>query len=160
MARGGEAFEALGEVPTSDALVVSYQPIVDLDRARLWGAEALVRRAHPERGLLGPSELLDRVEGTEPIADVDLTVLAVACAELTRLHSVTRGLPLTLCVNLSSWLISAPDFVERVRAVVQGTGLEASIVLEITERTMIDITPAVVAELVVLRSDGMRVALD
>jgi len=160
VARGGEAFEALGEVPTGDALVVHYQPIVDLDRAQLWGVEALVRWAHPGRGLLGPSEFLDRVEGTELIADVDLTVLAVACAELTRLHPITRGPPLTLCVNLSSWLISAPDFVERVRAVVQGTGLEASIVLEITERTMIDITPAVVAELAVLRSDGMRVALD
>src|SRR6266540_1052445 len=45
-------------------LVVLYQPVVDLGTLRMVGAEALLRWAHPTRGLLPPAEFIPAAEAS------------------------------------------------------------------------------------------------
>ena len=62
--------------------VTYYQPIVLLESGEVVGHEALVRWAHPERGLLLPAEFMDVAEASGIVGEIDLAVLGGACAAL------------------------------------------------------------------------------
>ena len=61
-----------------DEIVVHYQPVLDLGSGSVRGVEALVRRRHPQRGLLAPVEFVPHVERTPLIRALTLHVLAEA----------------------------------------------------------------------------------
>lgn len=71
---------------STDALELFYQPIVQIHdgRARIAGAEALIRWNHPTRGLLEPEEFIDLAEGSRLIAAIDKWALFRALAHLER----------------------------------------------------------------------------
>ena len=56
-------------------VVVHYQPIIDVRTGAVSRVEALVRRRHPERGLLPPAEFLPHVERTPLIRALTLHVI-------------------------------------------------------------------------------------
>ena len=56
--------EDLREALTSAGLLIVHQPIVDLATDLVSGSEALVRWAHPERGLLGPADFVGIADET------------------------------------------------------------------------------------------------
>ncbi len=79
--------------------VLHYQPIVDCQRGRPSGAEALIRWQHPILGLLTPDEFLPLIEGHDRLAlEVGAWAIetAVAQAEAWR----QQGLHLTIGVNV------------------------------------------------------------
>ena len=59
-------------------IVVHYQPILELGSSAVPRVEALVRRWHPERGLLAPAEFVPHVERTPLIRTLTLHVIAEA----------------------------------------------------------------------------------
>ncbi len=59
-------------------VVVHYQPILDLASGDVRAVEALVRRDHPQRGLLSPTEFVPHVERTPLIRTLTLHVIAEA----------------------------------------------------------------------------------
>ena len=59
---------------------VHYQPILELGSGAVRGVEALVRRRHPQRGLLAPAEFVPHVERTPLIRALTLHVIAEALA--------------------------------------------------------------------------------
>ena len=61
-------------------VVVHYQPVLDLRSGAVRGVEALVRRNHPQRGLLAPAEFVPHVERTPLIRALTLHVVAEALA--------------------------------------------------------------------------------
>jgi diguanylate cyclase (GGDEF)-like protein len=59
-------------------VVVHYQPVLDLRSGAVQSVEALVRRYHPQRGLLAPAEFVPHVERTPLIRTLTLHVVADA----------------------------------------------------------------------------------
>ena len=55
---------------------VHYQPIFEMTSRRVTGFEALVRRRHPERGLISPGEFIPVAEDTGLIVELDRWVLS------------------------------------------------------------------------------------
>jgi EAL domain-containing protein (putative c-di-GMP-specific phosphodiesterase class I) len=132
---------------------------VALASGRVVGAEALVRWAHPTRGLLGPDSFIPLAERTGQIVDLDLHVLAQACRQRGRWAEA--GLPLTVAVNLSGRTLEDPDTVAAIADVLDDTGTPpGAIELELTESTSMQHDTDLPALLDRLKGLGLRLAVD
>jgi diguanylate cyclase (GGDEF)-like protein len=96
-----------------DELCVAYQPIVDLRDGSIRHVEALVRWAHPTRGVLGPASFLPVAEQAGLAAAVDDAVLASVARQLRRWDGVAELAGVRVFVNLCADLLDAPDLAER-----------------------------------------------
>jgi EAL domain-containing protein (putative c-di-GMP-specific phosphodiesterase class I) len=109
--------------------VTYYQPIVRLASGEVVGHEALVRWAHPERGLLLPGEFMDVAEASGIVGEIDLAVLGGACAALS-----TGIMPGTVSVNVSAVDLARGTWFDDVLAALERHHVDPSrLVLEITE---------------------------
>src|SRR5438552_2393248 len=113
---------ALRRAPERGQLRVLYQPIVRLHDGVLIGAEALVRWAHPERGLLEPAQFIPLAEDTGVIVAIGRWVLDEACREAARWNG--GGRRPAVSVNLSARELPRPDLVDAVAAALAASGLE------------------------------------
>ncbi len=150
----------LREALQRDEFVLHYQVQVDV-AGRPIGAEALVRWAHPARGLLGPTAFIPVAEETGLIDPIGRHVLASACAQLATWAAHEKLRELTLAVNVSPRQFKAADFVDDVLAALQRSGADARrLKLEITESLAIDDFEESIGRLHTLRDAGVRISLD
>ena len=140
--------------------VVHYQPIIDLATGRLCGVEALVRWAHPTRGIVGPLAFIPLAEETGLIQDIGAWVLNRACRDVQQLERGDHE-ELTLSVNLSTRQLLAPGLATVVADAAATSGLEPSrLILEITETSMMRDTETAIRILNELKRVGVRLAVD
>jgi EAL domain-containing protein (putative c-di-GMP-specific phosphodiesterase class I) len=145
-----------------DQLRLHFQPIVELSTGRIVSLEALVRWAHPTRGLVGPADFIPLAEETGFIRRIGRWVLEQACRTAKGWPSVA-GAPdgLSVSVNLSAREFARADLVDEVAAILAATGLPASrLEIEITESSVMDRSEAAVRALAALRAIGVRLVLD
>ncbi|WP_432483174.1 putative bifunctional diguanylate cyclase/phosphodiesterase [Kineococcus esterisolvens] len=143
----------------TDGLRVVWQPIVDLRDERIVAAEALVRLQDPVEGLLEPKSFVDTAEDTGLIVDVDTWVLGEVLRQLCEWRDDGNGLQVSF--NVSGKTLEHPAFAHRLAHSVESTGATGSSLLcEVTERTLIDLSTSTRASLGELRSVGARVGLD
>ena len=140
--------------------VVHYQPVVDLRHPRVTEFEALVRWAHPERGLLPPQEFLPHLEGNHAVVALGHQVLDQVCAQLAQWRE--RHLEdVTVAVNLSHREFWAADLTQTVTQTLARYGLPGSaLVLETTESVIMPDPAAAGAVIAELRQSGVRLRLD
>ncbi len=141
---------------------VVYQPLVDMGSGGVSGVEALVRWHHPERGVVVPLDFIPLAESTGLIDAIGAFVLREACQQVATWRAEVPGAEqMHLSVNLSGHQLHDPDLVATVVDVLATTGLPASsLVLEITETSLVDQHEAVLAGLGALRALGIRLAID
>ncbi|HEX4579334.1 MAG TPA: EAL domain-containing protein [Candidatus Dormibacteraeota bacterium] len=139
-------------------LRVHYQPIVSLTTGEVIGAEALVRWAHPVRGMVGPDEFIPIAEESGLIVPLGRFVLDEACRQLSAWQ---RTLPsLHLSVNVSARQLQEPELVNDVAGIFARHGVNPNrLTLEVTEHVMVNDARAVDA-LRDLRSRGTKIAVD
>ena len=142
-----------------DEFVVHFQPIMDIQARTMTGVEALVRWDHPLRGRLAPAEFIAAAEENGMIVDIGRIVLHEACRRAVQWHLTDRGL--SLAVNLSARQLSSTTLLDDVRHVLDETGFEASsLVLEITETTIMRDADGATDRLRALKELGVRLAID
>ncbi len=138
-----------------------YQPIISLATGRIAGFEALVRWRHPERGFLGPLEMIPICEDIGLIHPLGRWIVRQACrqtVEWQKLFPQHDGIQVT--VNTSVKQILAPDFVlEVTEAAAEARIKPASVGLEIPESLLAD-HPESAQILWLLRKHGFRVQID
>jgi predicted signal transduction protein with EAL and GGDEF domain len=142
--------------------LVHYQPVVDIRRMRLVGFEALVRWAHPTRGLLSPAEFLHVAEDTGLIVPIGWGVLREATGQLAAWyaeHPEMRGL--SISVNLAEQQLLHPELVDHVRRVLRAAHLPPeALQLEVTETVFMENAAAARQRLEALKSLGVGLHLD
>jgi EAL domain-containing protein (putative c-di-GMP-specific phosphodiesterase class I) len=142
-----------------DEFELHYQPIVVPDVGGVHALEALVRWNHPDRGQLQPADFLDVAESTGLIVPLGAKVLMAACRDGQRLHD--SGLQLSMSVNLSAKQLSDPQTVEAVRtALLLSRFTPGSLILEVTETTMIEDTDRALRSLQAIKALGVQIAVD
>lgn len=144
----------------NDELFVLYQPLVSTETGRIESVEALVRWQHPQRGLVPPDAFIGAAERSGQIVEIGLRVLQLALAQL-REWSVGGAPHLSVAVNISARQLVEPGFVEQVRSLVWGAGVNPQqVLLELTESMLVEDSDAAIAVLWQLRALGVRLAID
>lgn len=134
------------------------QPQVN-NQGELVGAEALVRWAHPDKGLISPALFIPVAENSGLIGPIGQWVLNQVCQLLARLHQARRRL--TIAVNISPRQFHQVDFGVNLLKLLEVTGASPSdLVLEITEGVVMREVDSVVRRMHELTRHGIRFSID
>ncbi|MEY4737308.1 MAG: hypothetical protein RL302_1627 [Pseudomonadota bacterium] len=143
-----------------DQLTLYYQPQTDTD-GRIFGAEALIRWQHPERGLISPAEFIPLAESCGLILPIGRWVLETACHQLKRWENNVLTRDLELSVNVSAKQFQQAIFVDEVLDVLAHTGANPKrLKLELTESTLAENVDALVTKMQQLKARGVHFSLD
>lgn len=145
-----------------DQLHLVYQPIVSLSRGPIVGMEALVRWAHPTRGVIPPLKFIPLAEEAGMIIPIGNWVLEQAVSQLAAWqHGVPEMKDLYVSVNLSAAQLHDDHIVELVADLLALHGLEgSSLCLELTESAVMEDPRIAAAALRDLRNLGVQIAID
>jgi diguanylate cyclase (GGDEF)-like protein len=143
-----------------NALLLHYQPQVDLVSGKVIGVEALLRWQHPEKGMIPPTTFIPVAEASGLIRPLGAWVLAEAARAARRWHD--SGLPISVSVNVSAAQLRRQDLVHLVDQVLQTTGLAPEwLELELTEGMFVDPTQIAMHRAIQgIAAMGVRLAID
>lgn len=134
-----------------------YQPLIDLQTARLIGVEALVRWPHED---VGPDQFVPVAESTGHIERLGEWVISEAC----RQHRSWRdhGLPaIPIAVNVSAVQLRQSDFANQMSQMLGDYGIDPlALQVEVTETALIEHLDWAIEVLTRLQSLGVQIALD
>ncbi len=150
----------LSEAVASGHLAVHYQPIVELATGAVVAVEALVRWNAPARGLLEAGAFLHHAERLGLLSTIDRWVLPQV---LRTARSLTDHAARTLAlhVNVSAARLADGDLAESCIRLLKEHGVAADrLVLELTERNVVELSPTLADTLRRLKEAGIRIALD
>jgi diguanylate cyclase (GGDEF)-like protein/PAS domain S-box-containing protein len=141
---------------------VHYLPVVEVATGRIQGLEALIRWAHPKRGLVPPEEFIPVAEQTGLIVPIGSWLLHQASREFQACRSAANGAgPLTLHVNLSSKELLNANLLPQLDEVMYEHQLQpADLALELTESTLQQSDHGGEARVAELRERGVRLCMD
>jgi diguanylate cyclase (GGDEF)-like protein len=149
----------LHDAISADELLLHYQPKVSIADGSLVGVEALVRWAHPTRGLLGPAMFVPAIEQTTMTGPLTAKVLELALAQ-TRLW-MDEGLYIPVSVNASAANLLDHTFPQSVARLLAHHRVDPSmLVLEITETAVMADPLRATDTLRRLRALGVEASLD
>jgi diguanylate cyclase (GGDEF)-like protein len=155
-----EIENALHRAVDRGELRVHYQPVISLREQRCTGAEALIRWAHPERGLLTPKQFIDLAEESGLIVPVGQWVIEEACRRSRQWRAV-YGPSFVVSVNLSGRQLSNPELAENVTAALDRTGADpAGLCFEITESVLMDDVATTIGAISALKGLGVTLSID
>jgi diguanylate cyclase (GGDEF)-like protein len=146
-----------------EAVLVHYQPIVDLVSGAVVGVEALVRLRGDDGAIVFPGAFVPVAEDAGLDVELGSLVLDRALGQLARWNGghVAGRAPLALHVNVTARQLTRAGFVEEVlRLCVQHRVAPAQLTLELTETLLMAEPEAAVAALARLREAGVGAALD
>lgn len=150
----------LRRVIQKDELILYYQPKVDVKRAKVVGAEALVRWQHPKRGFLLPGVFVPIAEDAGLINQIGGWAMRTACEQFKN-WQVEYGFFGRIAVNVSVREFMAANFIEGVKSCLDLTGLDPDYLeIEITENAVLEHVDETVEKLNRLRDMGVKVAID
>ncbi|WP_367320426.1 putative bifunctional diguanylate cyclase/phosphodiesterase [Streptomyces sp. HUAS ZL42] len=147
---------------TSNELELHYQPVVDLTTTEITGVEALLRWQQPGRPETPPEVFVPIAEETGLIVPIGTWALREACRQGQRWHGILPGhRAIGVAVNVSGRQLKDHRFPNTVRQVLAETGFPAtSLVLEITESTLIADAETASERMRTLRELGVRISID
>ncbi|NMF89022.1 putative bifunctional diguanylate cyclase/phosphodiesterase [Aromatoleum petrolei] len=135
------------------------QPKVDIATGIPCGAEALVRWAHPEHGLIGPDRFIKMAEKAGLITPLTNWVLGEAFRQVYTWQS--DGIAVPLAINLSTRDLLDSRLVDRIRGLFLTWGVDAgNVQFEITESALLEDPRGSLETLKRLRDLGVHLAID
>ncbi len=152
--------ESLQVAIEENQFVLYYQPIVDMRTGQVVKYEALIRWEHPELGLVPPSEYIPFAEDTGLIVGIGNWVFNAVLKQAKQWSLEGREQLISLNVSPAQFYadgVSAEEWIKQVKEAGVPTQL---IIIEITERLLLDNNPIITKILTALRDAGFRIALD
>lgn len=155
---------ALRHAIENNQLILHYQPIIDTRTGGPVAVEALVRWAHPERGVLGPAEFIPLAERTGLVVPLGAWVLNEACRQAafwrSRLERPLDPAPV-ISLNLAAGQLAHVQLAEFLGASLRECGLSPTDVwLEVTETGVMQDVETSIATLQRLRALGATISID
>ena len=160
----GSEFQLLAEihhdaVSAQKYFRLRYQPIISNTTGKVVGAEALLRWAHPEHGEVSPARFISFLENDPCYHRLGIDIIRNALHDCAAFR---RKIPdFRISVNITAIQLQDKGFPDAVLAALEEFSLPAdSLILELTERCKELDTDFLREKINVLRSHGVRIALD
>ncbi|WP_197339117.1 PTS sugar transporter subunit IIC/EAL domain-containing protein [Ralstonia solanacearum] len=147
-------------IHAEEQIFLEFQPQVDSQTGRVFGAEALLRWQHPVLGRVAPPIVVTLADDIDLIDRLGLHTLSLACHQRSLWRdSVPEDF--VIAVNLSPRQLQDREFHRKVIDILHREQLPPSMIeLEITESTMLLPDVHAIDNLKRLREAGVKVALD
>ncbi|MGV8837579.1 EAL domain-containing protein, partial [Cellvibrio sp.] len=137
-----------------------YQPQIVAGSKTLYGAEALVRWRHPERGLVPPNHFIPLAEEIGLIIPLGAWVIAEAARQVNTWHRA-GFVDLVVSVNISALQFHQAGFLAEVQGLLAQAGTQPSALeLELTESMLMSDMEVSIQVLQAFRDLGYRIAID
>lgn len=144
----------------NEELELYYQPKVMLDENRPYGAEALVRWRHPEKGLISPEFFIALAEETGLIEPIGNWVLETAFAQMQQWQD-EGCLPIVLSINVSAKQLKRTNLPEQILKLSKQYSVDLkNIELELTESAFMEDPAMATAILKKLKTLEISIAID
>ncbi|MGA2048618.1 MAG: EAL domain-containing protein [Terracidiphilus sp.] len=142
--------------------VLYYQPEVELSTRKIVGVEALIRWAHPEKGLIPPMDFIPLAEESGLILPIGDWGLSEACTQIQKwCREDPRHSTLRVGVNLSARQFSRHGLADHVEALLTQFGISSrQLGLEMTESSLIPNMQIALKVLKSLRTLGVSLLMD
>jgi diguanylate cyclase len=151
--------DALRDAISSQALIMYYQPTLDMRTGIISGLEALVRWPHPSLGLLYPDSFIPLAEQNGLMPQLTRAVLDMAVGQAARLDRA--GHRLGMSVNISRYDLVDVELASYVDRVLALHGFPADrLTLEVTESALGGDPQRAERCVRQLRTLGLRVSID
>lgn len=101
----------------NNEFVLYYQPKVHMLSGEVFGAEALIRWLHPQKGLRPPLDFLPLIDGTDLDVKLGNWVIKQAIDQINTWDQ--QGIQLEVSVNISSYHLQSADFHKQLELALQ-----------------------------------------
>jgi len=137
-----------------------YQSLIAMANELVWGAEALIRWKHPERGLVSPAEFIPIAEKTGLIIDLGRFVIDEAIKQQKK-WEIFKFNRLQVSINLSLREIETGDVVDYIAQTLTRHQVSPALIkFEITENVAMVNPEVTKKEFETLKKLGVQLALD
>ncbi|OUR85222.1 hypothetical protein A9Q85_08615 [Cycloclasticus sp. 44_32_T64] len=145
----------------SEEFCLYYQPKVNMKTGEVYGAEALIRWNHPERGLIPPLSFLPIIDGDKLEVAVGDWVVSSALRQMEAWKEA--GIELEVSVNISPYHLLSRGFMDMLKSQLECYALinPGKLQLEIVESSVIGDIQKVSKILQSVKDElGVKIALD
>lgn len=137
-----------------------YQPIKELHSNRYTSMETLVRWDHKDLGPLSPELFIRLAEENGMIIELGYWIMEQAIKDFSEMLP-NMEISMMLAINISPLQLVSYHFVNNLYSLIEKYGVDPSlIVLEITERVLIDSNHEVISILNNIKEIGCKISLD
>jgi EAL domain-containing protein (putative c-di-GMP-specific phosphodiesterase class I) len=144
----------------NDQFVMHYQPRVDISTGTTSSMEALVRWAHPTRGLIAPNDFIPLAEETGLILRLGEMVIDKVCAQLAQWAQREQVL-VPVSVNVSSRQFNEADIAKLFSASLARHNVAPGLIeIELTESSMMGDTRKVADAFSAIQKMGVKLLVD
>ncbi len=149
------------EAAKNNELEIYLQPLVQMKDNQLYAAESLLRWEHPTLGLLMPSEFIPIAIEIGLISEITWWLIDKVCYYISELKKKEHWHLHYISINVNAKQLLLAYFVEEFLEVLHRYELSSEdIMIEITERSLIDNFEDTEEVINALREEGIKCAID
>ena len=138
-----EELRIISEVKSAldrDQFTFFVQPKCNISNGKIVGAEALVRWAHPEKGIISPGYFIPVLEKNGFIGDLDRCVWEMVCKWIRKCIDMNYT-PIPISINVSRLDVISMDVPEILMEITEKYNIDHSLLrVEITESACVETT--------------------
>jgi diguanylate cyclase (GGDEF)-like protein len=144
-----------------DQLDLFFQPIVTMKKDKLRSAEALIRWGHPEKGLMSPQDFIPLAIKAGLLSHITWWVIDRVCKHIAQWKKEDQWKLEYVSINVNAQQFVENNFAVEFLKKLKEYGLETQdIMIEITERSLIDNFDRTQDVINALRKKGIKCAID
>ena len=149
----------LDKAVDNDELSLYFQPQVNLQTGEIFGAEALIRWRHPEKGFIRPDIFIPAAEHSGQIYKLTWWTLNTALRLIREWPDNKKHLK--VAINISASVLKDITFVESVKSALNLWNIPSTILtFEITESALMEDLSTSFTTLEALKSLGLAISID
>ncbi|GAX88248.1 conserved hypothetical protein [Lebetimonas natsushimae] len=136
-----------------------YQPIVDVDKNIIWGAEALLRWNSKKRGLVSPGRFIPILEESGLINEVGDVIIEKVLKDIKEFEN--KDINFIISMNVSGIQLLSQNIALKLLDRIKELNIKKDkIIVEITESVLMENIDFILPQIELLKKEGIKIEID